>query len=87
MARRGRGGRPVIILTACKRLFSLGCVPHTGENDGDEWAGNSDRDVFEDVKDKLKSGVLYYAYALPENNLTTITGNGILSFMFPITPR
>ena len=43
--------------------------------------------MFEDVKDKLKSGVLYYAYALPENNLTTTTGNGILSFMFPITPR
>ena len=48
---------------------------------------NSDRDVFEDVKDKLKSGVLYYAYDLPEYNLTTTTGNGILSFMFPITPR
>ena len=23
--------RNVIILTACKRLFSLGCVPHAGE--------------------------------------------------------
>lgn len=48
---------------------------------------NSDKDVFEDVKDKLKSGLLYYAYEFPEYNLTTTTGNGILSYMFPITPR
>ena len=48
---------------------------------------NSDRDVFEDVKDKLKSGLLYYAYDLPEGNLTRVTGDGILSLMFPITPR
>ena len=48
---------------------------------------NSDADVYEDVKDKLRSGCLYYAYDLPEYNLTVTTGKGILSWMFPITPR
>jgi hypothetical protein len=60
-----------------------------GWNTTDAWwkTWDSDADVFEDVKDKLRSGCLYYAYDLPEINLTLTTGQGILSWMFPITPR
>ena len=57
---------------------------------------SSDADLFEDLKDKLRSGCLYHAYYLPEqtrdgyyfSEANNVTGQaGLLNLMFPITVR
>jgi hypothetical protein len=49
-----------------------------------EW--KTDKDYFEDIKDKLRSGCLYYTYWAPGGVWeTALTHPSILSRMFPIT--
>jgi len=56
--------------------------------EGDWWREwKTDKDYFEDIKDKLRSGCLYYTYIAPPGKygLSTLTHPTLLSHMFPIT--